>query len=588
MTTYIVTQGIQGPEGAQGATGPAGATGADSTVPGPTGAQGATGAGATGPQGPTGPEGATGPQGASGVGAQGFTGPQGATGASGENGLAGPTGATGPQGATGPAGTVGSVPDHNDTTNRDAVDAHPISAITGLQDALTGGGSNLRAFAAVVDDTDSIDLDAAAPDDVPGAVLVWGRASGNGVYEASVADGWTLLDPQPTLVVADALVQAPAYDPVLDGVASIYDYSDTAGWQPVGSVPTLDGDPSQVWGPSGWVTPDGGASALADLTDVDVTSDPPAQDDVLAWDDTENKWTPATLDGGVALSDAAPQDLGTAAAGTSEDAARADHVHDMPNAADIAVDASGFNGNLTTSDDTVQEVAQKLDDLTIPAAGIADPGGANDDFLQRKAGAWTHRTVAQVKTDLGTIGFIAPRVVGEYYSMAGPLATAHLGGSIDSGRLTCIPVLLHAGTIDRLGFITSAAGAGTSWRAGVYPAGANGLPDGEARIVDAGSIDMGATAGALVATISVSVAVTGVYWLAALGVADSSWPTVFGWNAQAAVVPYMLGHPTKTAFGADRGLWCRTATGVSTSAIPATCPTLAWHDSAPKIIARAA
>jgi hypothetical protein len=277
--------------------------------------------------------------------------------------------------------------------------------------------------------------------------------------------------------------------------------------------------------------------------------------------------------------------LGTAATAATGDFAATSHTH---TGTQVTVDASGFNGNLTTSDDTVQEVAQKLDDLVIPAAGIADPGGSNDDFLQRKSGAWTHRTVAQVKTDLGTIGFIAPRVVGEYYSMAGPLATAHLGGSIDSGRLTCIPVLLHAGTIDRLGFITSAAGAGTSWRAGIYPAGANGLPDGEARIVDAGSIDMGATAGALVATISVSVAVTGVYWLAALGVADSSWPTVFGWNAQAAVVPYMLGHPTKTAFGADRGLWCRTAKGVSTSAIPATCPTLAWHDSAPKIIARAA
>jgi hypothetical protein len=64
------------------------------------------------------------------------------------------------------------------------------------------------------------------------------------------------------------------------------------------------------------------------------------------------------------------------------------------------VDASGFNGNLTTSDDTVQEVAQKLDDLVIPAAGIADPGGANDDFLQRKAGAWTNRTIAQVKADV--------------------------------------------------------------------------------------------------------------------------------------------------------------------------------------------
>lgn len=107
---------------------------------------------------------------------------------------------------------------------------------------------------------------------------------------------------------------------------------------------------------------------------------------------------------GVDLSDTTPQDLGTAAAGVSSEASRADHVHDMPTAADIAVDASGFNGNLTTSDDTVQEIAQKLDDLVIPAAGIADPGGANDDILQRKSGAWTNRTVAQVKTDLGIPG----------------------------------------------------------------------------------------------------------------------------------------------------------------------------------------
>jgi len=59
------------------------------------------------------------------------------------------------------------------------------------------------------------------------------------------------------------------------------------------------------------------------------------------------------------------RDLGTAAAGVSDEASRADHVHDMPTAADIAVDASGFNGNLTTSDDTLQEIAQKLDDLSV-------------------------------------------------------------------------------------------------------------------------------------------------------------------------------------------------------------------------------
>ncbi len=44
---------------------------------------------------------------------------------------------------------------------------------------------------------------------------------------------------------------------------------------------------------------------------------------------------------GVALSDAAPQDLGTAAAGVSDEASRADHVHDMPSAADVGADADG-------------------------------------------------------------------------------------------------------------------------------------------------------------------------------------------------------------------------------------------------------
>lgn len=41
------------------------------------------------------------------------------------------------------------------------------------------------------------------------------------------------------------------------------------------------------------------------------------------------------LSGGADLSDAAPADLGTAAAGTSELAARADHVHKMPTAAQV-------------------------------------------------------------------------------------------------------------------------------------------------------------------------------------------------------------------------------------------------------------
>lgn len=91
-----------------------------------------------------------------------------------------------------------------------------------------------------------------------------------------------------------------------------------------------------------------GATALADLTDVDVTSDPPAQDDVLAWDEVAGEWTPATLDGGsgVDLSDATPAALGTAAPGVGTEASRADHVHGMPAAADVGADPAGTAAGL--------------------------------------------------------------------------------------------------------------------------------------------------------------------------------------------------------------------------------------------------
>ena len=51
---------------------------------------------------------------------------------------------------------------------------------------------------------------------------------------------------------------------------------------------------------------------------------------------------------GADLSDAAPQDLGTAAAGTFDEAARADHVHDMPTATDVGADPSGTAATAVT------------------------------------------------------------------------------------------------------------------------------------------------------------------------------------------------------------------------------------------------
>ena len=79
------------------------------------------------------------------------------------------------------------------------------------------------------------------------------------------------------------------------------------------------------------------------------------------------------LSGGADLSDAAPADLGTAAAGTSELAARADHVHKMPTAAQVGAA-------------TAEEVSALKDDKLDKTATAADSsklgGKAPEYYLQ--------------------------------------------------------------------------------------------------------------------------------------------------------------------------------------------------------------
>lgn len=64
-------------------------------------------------------------------------------------------------------------------------------------------------------------------------------------------------------------------------------------------------------------------------------------------------------------------------------------------------DISGANLSGTNTGDQDLSGLQPLDSDLTAIAGLSP---SNDDFLQRKAGAWTNRTVAQVKTDLGLTG----------------------------------------------------------------------------------------------------------------------------------------------------------------------------------------
>jgi hypothetical protein len=276
--------------------------------------------------------------------------------------------------------------------------------------------------------------------------------------------------------------------------------------------------------------------------------------------------------------------LGTAATAATGDFAAASHTH---TGTQVTVDASGFNGNLTTSDDTLQEVAQKLDDLTIPAAGIADPGGSNDDFLQRKSGAWTNRTVAQVKTDLGVLG--VPRTAGSYYTLGGGEAISSQTMHDTAGALKAHPVWLPAGTYDRVAMTTTVSGTSTI-RVGVYPNNAaTMLPDGQTLLLDCGTIDTSVTAGLLVASVSLTIPTSGVYWFATLCDARSSTPTGVGWQGGTGATPNLpwSGH---VAYGnpGGRGTWGRSKTGVTTGAMPATFPAAFAADTRiPQILARA-
>lgn len=143
------------------------------------------------------------------------------------------------------------------------------------------------------------------------------------------------------------------------------------------------GNVDSVNGQTGTVSLD-----LDDLTDVDTTTDPPDADDVLAWDGVT--WTPATLTalGAPGLSNATPADLGTAAPGVSTEASRADHVHDLPTAADVGAAASlhvHSGADITSGTVATARLGSGTADATTFLRGDqtwAAPAGGSDGYSQ--------------------------------------------------------------------------------------------------------------------------------------------------------------------------------------------------------------
>jgi hypothetical protein len=322
-------------------------------------------------------------------------------------------------------------------------------------------------------------------------------------------------------------------------------------------------------------------------------------------------WTVRTTTGGdgggASLSNATPQPAGTATAGVGTAASRDDHRHAMPTASDVGAqpvdsDLTAIAALSTTSygraflalvDAAAARTALGLGTAAAAATGdfqaadadlttIAGLTANTDSFIQAKAGAWSARTIAQVKTDLGVGSPLAaqPRTSGVYYTLAGSEGASANAMPSAAGQLRAHPVWLPAGAYNRIGIFTTVAAASTV-RLGVYPNNAATMvPDGQTLLFDGGTVNTNATAGLLEITVSFTIPADGVYWLASLCDAYTATPTGIGWQGTVGATPNLPWHGNQ-AYGSPggRGFWARTLNSVTTGAMPATFPTASGADT---------
>jgi hypothetical protein len=187
----------------------------------------------------------------------------------------------------------------------------------------------------------------------------------------------------------------------------------------------------------------------------------------------------------------------------STEASRADHVHDLPTAADVGAAASlhVHSGADITSG-------------TVATARLGS-GTADATTFLRGDGSWA-----------------APEVVHSQNFTQGLYVTGP-GRSVASnvfhylavvGNQVWHPIWLAAGTYDRVAVCTTVAGTST-WRLGLDTATA-GLRPG-VNVLDAGVVDMSVTAGWLTLTVSFTVSVGGWFFARLKCETFTSAPTAY-------------------------------------------------------------
>ena len=431
------------------------------------------------------------------------TGPRGPEGPTGPVGPTGPIGATGTQGATG-VGSTGAT----GAPGTDGVDG--ATGATGVQGPVgaTGAGATGATGAAGTPGTDGTD----GIDGATGATGVQGPVGSTGS----------------TGPATYAEVEAPTPVPAAEG--QLWFNTETGGLY----VAVLD---------SG-----------SELTFVQVTYfDSGATGATGPAGSAGAQGATGATGPGATLSNATPADLGTAAPGVSTEASRADHVHDLPTAADVGAAASlhVHSGADITSG-------------TVAAARLGT-GTADATTFLRGDGTWGRQVLPSTS------------VSGEFYGPGGQVGneTSRLSGV--NQWWGCF-VYLPSGSYDQLVIPLAATGASTV-AFGIYPCSRTGLPAaGTAPVVNAGTADMSVSSGLILLTISLAVATPGVFAIAGSVVTRTSQPTyrMVGTYAPSGINDSMSGFPTTAMAVSIHG---GVMTGFSgLPAVPVAAGVGAWPD----------
>ena len=231
--------------------------------------------------------------------------------------------------------------------------------------------------------------------------------------------------------------------------------------------------------------------------------------------------------------------LGTAATAATGDFAAASHTH---TGTQVTVDASGFNGNLTTSDDTLQEVAQKLDDLSIPAAGIAASiidgkgelivGSADNTVDNLAVGTNGHVLTLDSTQTLGVkwsttdihsdLNPVWPNTTDGVAVYPGVGSSA----AVSATAVCAVGVtLLRACTVSQVSVNVNAGGATSAVRIGIYNATSGGRPG--TLVYDCGTV-ASTSGGVKTITLAASQALAAGLYFIATSLDTGTAPTLYG------------------------------------------------------------